>query len=108
MKVLILTDERYDALSALWERSEGEPLSGKRRVIKLPGAKTLHAMARNGGEPDEFTRAREQLEAVGTASDQIRDRMHALIKEADEVGVPPGALARWSGYTPRRIHQLTR
>jgi hypothetical protein len=76
--------------------------------VKLPDAKELHAMARNGGEPEQFTAAREKLEALGVASDQIRGLLHELIAQADEVGVPPGALARWSGYTPRRIHQLTR
>jgi hypothetical protein len=109
MKVLILTEERYATLMAL-EQAEGlgKPKAARKMPVKLPDAKELHAMARNGGEPEQFTAAREKLEALGVASDQIRGLLHELIAQADEVGVPPGALARWSGYTPRRIHQLTR
>lgn len=99
MKVLILPDAEFKALGV-------KPKNGK--AAKLPSARDLNAMARNGETPEAFETARLQLEAVTDAADQIRDRMHALISEADAVGVKPGAIARWSGYSARRVHQIAR
>lgn len=108
MKILILTDEQWAGLrSALTPEQRKLLLPGKPNG-KLPGAVELNQMARNGDEPPAFTRLREEQEAVNDAQDQIRERMHALISEADAVGVKPGALAAWSGYTPRRVHQIAR
>lgn len=98
MKVLILADADFKALGYKPKKQNG----------KLPNARDLNQMARNGETPEAFETARLQLEAVNDAAEAIRDRMHTLIGEADAVGVKPGALAAWSGYSARRVHQIAR
>lgn len=99
MKVVILTDETYAAVAGKLP---------KLAPLKLPSPAELNKLGRNGGEPEAFTRLREQAEAIGDAQEQIREQMHSLLAQADAVGVKPGALARWSGYSARRVHQITR
>ena len=98
MKVLILTDEQYAEVAKI-----APPVKMK---LKLPRAQELHRMARNGSAPDAFALARERMEAATDAAETTRAQMHKLITEADDLGVKTGALARWSGYTDRRIHQI--
>ena len=107
MKVLILTEDRYAAILKALDASDARDLIGTANAVsELPEARELHALARNGGEPEAFTQARERFEAVGFASDRIREQLHELILAAHAVGVPSGKLTAWSGYHPRRIHQI--
>lgn len=98
MKVLILSDADFKALGH-------KPKNGK---LRLPDARTLNQMGREGSTPEAFATLRERQEAVNDAAEQIREQMHALISEADAVGVKPRHIAAWSGYSPRRIHQIAR
>ena len=72
----------------------------------LPPTTELHRLARSTLEPPAFTEARERLEAAAAELEAARARMHELLAAADAVGVKPGALQRWSGYSPGRIYQL--
>jgi hypothetical protein len=65
-------------------------------------------MARAGETPPAFRAARERHAAAEAAVVKARKELHGLLIEADEVGVKPAALARWSGYTARRVFQITR
>lgn len=108
MKVLILTDDRYaEVLNALEGTGSRELVGSANAAGKLPKAEELHALARNGGEPQAFKLTRERQQALGFASERVRDQLHGLILAAHKLGVRPSTLARWSGYSPRRIHQIT-
>jgi hypothetical protein len=108
VKILILTDERYQEIyGVLATAGAHDLLEGVNAPPKLPKARELHELARNGGEPEAFAQTRERQEAVGFASDRVREQLHKLILDAYALGVPPGKLAKWSGYSPRRIHQIT-
>jgi hypothetical protein len=101
MKVLILTDEAYKQVAASLKRPA-------RNGPKLPDAEELHRLARAGETPEAFALARERSEAVNAARVQMREQMHELILAADAVGIGPGKLSQWSGYTDRHINTLTR
>jgi hypothetical protein len=102
MKVLILPDDRYnEVLRVLGPAAPGHGLPDL-------DAEKLHRLARNSGVPEQFQVARERAEAAEAARVQMRDAMHDLILAADRLGIGPSKLAEWSGYTTRRIHQLTR
>lgn len=105
MKVLILSDDRYAALSALWKGAEGVPLAAA-PPVELPDARELHQRARNGEAPEAFAQARAQHEAAIDAAEATRERVHELISEAAALGVQPATLARWTGYSNRRVHQI--
>lgn len=101
MKILILSDERYEEIYG------DDLLEDVNALPKLPGAAELHELSRTGGEPEAFTQARERQEAVGFAADRIREQLHALIEQGYRLGIRPSVLQRWSGYSARRIHQIT-
>lgn len=106
MKVLILDDASYKTV--VDELKAAGTSLPRTKPLKLPSPQEMTALARNGGEPEPFARLREQTEAISDAQEQVREQLHSLLRQADAVGVKPGALARWSGYSDRRVHQITR
>ena len=106
MRVLILTDETYEALAGVWKGADGTPLASVEAPPKLPKAEELHALARNGSEPEAFAQVRERQAAAALASDRVREQMHKLVLDAHKMGIGPTKLAAWSGYHVRRIHQI--
>lgn len=106
MKTLVLSDEVFAELLAA---SEGTPLGDRLRsagALELPGHVELHRMARSGETPDAFTLARLRLEAMDDGREAMKEALHDLIHAAYSDGVTGAVLARWSGYSRTRVHQI--
>lgn len=104
MKTLILRDETHAGLLRL--PGARALLDVGTRPEPLPEPKELHALARSGGAPEAFALQRQRMEAISDAQDDVRERMHALIREAHARGVGPAWLARWSGYDPSHVYAI--
>lgn len=73
---------------------------------ELPDAPELHRLARQNETPETFRLAAEQMEAAQSAAADTREQLHGMIRTANEYGVRPYVLARWTGYSRERIRQI--
>ena len=103
MRTLILSEENYERLVSL--PGVLELLAAPQPA--LPEPRELRAMARGDQTPEAFARGVAYRDAGRQAAEDTRVALEALILQAYDAGVRPGALARWAGLRPRRIYDLT-
>lgn len=111
MRTLILSDERFDALTAaLAATPEGEAVlaSFEAEPPKLPPPAALVALARerDSEPPPAIVLARAHRDAGRQAAADTREHANALLVRCYRAGVGPTTLSRWFGFRPRRVYEI--
>jgi hypothetical protein len=109
MKVLAVSDRTWGELAvALAESEAGREVFARlcsEPVLPDPN-ELLVASTDETVTPAAFADAAERRDALVAATELAHRRVADLAVAAGAAGVPAGAVARWSGVTVRRLHQI--